>query len=87
MCVICDGAKSTSEMPCSKALTRYGQFLQKVMGEGPASAMVTQVTGGPFAPTEQAREVIVALCTASTVAALGIYKGSKNDTDATNGLP
>ena len=27
MCEICDGAKSTSEMPCSKVLTEFGKIL------------------------------------------------------------
>ena len=36
MCEICDGAKSTSEMPCSKVLTEFGKILYQVVGDGPA---------------------------------------------------
>lgn len=58
MCAICDGADSTTEMPCSKVLTRFGQTLQQVMGEGPASELVKQTTGGGlFSASEQARDV------------------------------
>ena len=32
MCEICDGAKSTSEMPCSKVLTEFGKILYQVVG-------------------------------------------------------
>ena len=58
MCAICEGAKTLSgELPCSKELTRYGRFLQQVMGEGPASEMVFRATGGIPSISEQAREV------------------------------
>ena len=40
MCEICDGAKSTSEMPCSKVLTEFGKILYQVVGDGAAAQMV-----------------------------------------------
>ena len=57
MCAICDGAKSTSEMPCSKVLTRLGQSWQQAMGEGPATDMAFRATGGIPSISQQAREV------------------------------
>ena len=57
MCEICDGAKSTSEMPCSKILTEFGKILYQVVGDGPAAQMAMQTTGGLHSPSEKGREV------------------------------
>ena len=57
MCEICDGAKSTSEMPCSKVLTDFGKILYQVVGDGPAAQMAMQTTGGLHSPSEKGREV------------------------------
>ena len=57
MCEICDGAKSTSEMPCSKVLTEFGKILYQVVGDGPAAQMAMQTTGGLHSPSEKGREV------------------------------
>ena len=46
MCEICDGAKSTSEMPCSKVLTEFGKIVYQVLGDGAAAQMAMQATGG-----------------------------------------
>ena len=57
MCEICDGAKSTSEMPCSKVLTEFGKILYQVVGGGPAAQMAMQTAGGLHSPSEKGREV------------------------------
>ena len=57
MCAICDGAKSTSEMPCSKVVTEFGKALYQVVGDGPAAQMAIQATGGLHSPSEKGREV------------------------------
>ena len=57
MCAICDGAKSTSEMPCSKVLTEFGKILYQVVGDGAAAQMAMQTTGGLHSPSEKGREV------------------------------
>ena len=57
MCEICDGAKSTSEMPCSKVLTEFGIILYQVVGGGPAAQMAMQTAGGLHSPSEKGREV------------------------------
>ena len=57
MCAICDGAKSTSEMPCSKVLTEFGKIVYQVLGEGAAAQMAMQATGGLHSPSEKGREV------------------------------
>ena len=57
MCEICDGAKSTSEMPCSKVLTEFGKILYQVVGDGAAAQMAMQTTGGLHSPSEKGREV------------------------------
>lgn len=69
MCALCEGATSLSSgLPCSEQLTRFGQFLQQMMGEGPAYAMAMQAIGWSFPQTEQAREVYGGLT-------YGIYRG------------
>ena len=57
MCEIYDGAKSTSEMPCSKVLTEFGKILYQVVGDGAAAQMAMQTTGGLHSPSEKGREV------------------------------